>query len=170
MTAYRIVRGERAHARPLRVLEKESGARFRDIGMAAIADADPTPETILEDRAAAGRLYVALDAENDLAGFLIWSEKDGRAYIEEVSVHQKHAGHRLGARLIDALAADVRGDIKMLSLATFRDVAWNAPYYAKLGFVELSRAEAGPEHEANWQRQAEYGLDMNTRLFMTRPA
>lgn len=170
MTDYRVVRGERAHVRSLRSLEKAAGARFRDIGMAEIADAEPTPETIFEDRAHEGRLYVALSPANEPVGFLIWSEKDGRAYVEEVSVSQDHAGRRLAARLIDALAADVRGRLKMLSLATFRDVAWNAPYYAKLGFVELSRTEAGPEHEANWQRQAEFGLDMNRRLFMTRPA
>lgn len=167
MTAYRVVRGERAHARSLGAVEKAAGARFRDVGMGDIADADTTPLTILEDRADAGRLYVALAGDAPV-GFLIWSEKDGRAYIEEVSVHPDHAGHRLAARMIDALADDVRGRLEMLSLATFRDVAWNAPYYAKLGFVELSRADAGPEHEANWRRQADYGLDMSRRLFMTR--
>jgi GNAT superfamily N-acetyltransferase len=168
MMAYRVVRGERTHARALGAVEKAAGARFRDIGMADIADAETTPATILEDRATEGRLYVAL-ADDKPVGFLIWSEKDGRAYIEEVSVHPDHAGHRLAARMIDTLADAVRGRIKMLSLATFRDVAWNAPYYAKLGFVELPYAEAGPEHEANWKRQAEYGLDMSRRLFMTRP-
>jgi hypothetical protein len=70
--------------------------------------------------------------------------------------------------MIDRLAEDVRGRFTALSLATFRTVPWNAPYYARLGFVELSRAEAGPEHEASWRQQAANGLDMAQRLFMTR--
>jgi hypothetical protein len=32
-----------------------------------------------------------------------------------------------------------------LTLTTFRDVPWNAPYYARLGFVMLGPAELGPE-------------------------
>jgi hypothetical protein len=30
-------------------------------------------------------------------------------------------------------------------VVTFRDVPWNAPYYARLGFVVVERAEQGPE-------------------------
>lgn len=168
MTGYRIERGAEGHVPRLREIERVAGARFRTIGMDDIADGDPTPADILEDRARGGRLYVALDDTATAAGFLIWSPKDGRAYIEEVSVHPEHAGHRLASRLIDRLGEDARGRFPALTLATFRDVPWNAPYYAKLGFVELPRSEAGPAHEDSWRRQAENGLDMTRRLFMIR--
>src|SRR5215470_16883363 len=109
--------------------------------MADVADGEPTPVPILEDRAQNGRLYVALAEDRKPVGFLIWSPKDRRAYIEEVSVHPDHAGHRLAQHMIDRLAADLRGVLPALSLATFRDVPWNAPYYARLGFVELALSE-----------------------------
>jgi GNAT superfamily N-acetyltransferase len=168
VTRYTIALGRPEHARELRAIESAAGRRFVDIGMADVAEGEPTPAAILEDRAQAGRLYAAFDEHRRAAGFLIWSPKDGRAYIEEVSVHPGHAGHRLAARMIDRLAEDVRGRHAALSLTTFRDVPWNAPYYAKLGFVELARADAGPEHEASWLHQEENGLDMTRRLFMTR--
>ena len=169
VTAYRIEPGAASHVATLRDLERTAGARFRTIGMARIAEGDPTPAEILLDRAESRRLYVSLDGRDEPAGFLIWSSKDGFAYIEEVSVHPDHAGHRLAARMIDRLEADVRGRLPALTLATFRDVPWNAPYYAKLGFGELPLAAVGPDHRASWQRQADAGLDMSKRLFMIRP-
>jgi GNAT superfamily N-acetyltransferase len=166
---YRIERGTASQAGQLQAIERAAGARFRDVGMADIADGDPTPAEILQDRAETGRLYVALTGERTPVGFLIWSPKDGQAYIEEVTVHVAHAGHRLAARLIDRLAEDVRGRHPTITLTTFRDIPWNAPYYAKLGFAEFPRDQAGPAHALSWQHQAEDGLDMSRRLFMSRP-
>ena len=168
MTQYRIERGTAAQIALLPELERTAGSRFREIGMAHIADGGATPLAILRDRAESGQLYVALDPSGAPAGFLIWSPKDGLAYIEEVSVHPAHAGHRLAARMIDRLEDDVRGRFPALTLTTFRDVPWNAPYYANLGFREMPFADAGPDHVANWRHQESSGLDMATRLFMIR--
>ena len=165
--AYTIEHGGPAEAGRLRQIERSAGARFREIGMGYIADGDPTPATILEDRAQNHRLIVARDDNGRTAGFLIWSPKDGKAYIEEVAVDPDHAGHKLASKMIDRLCGDVAEQFGLISLATFRDVPWNAPYYARLGFVEHDRATLGPEHEASWQAQSEY-LDMSRRLFMTR--
>ena len=166
---YRIERGTAAQAGRLREIEVAAGTLFRSIGMEDVAEGDATPAAILEARADLGRLYVALDESSSPAGFLIWSPKDGLAYIEETSVHPDHAGHRLAARLIDRLAEDARGKHAAITLATFRDVPWNAPYYARLGFTELPRERVGPEHQLSWKHQAENGLDMTQRLFMIRP-
>ena len=168
MAQYIIERAREAHAHELRAIERAGGARFELIGMPEVAKGEPTPATILEDRARNGQLYVAVAGNAALAGFLCWSPKDGMAYIEEISVHPDHAGHRLAAHLIDRLAADLRGQLALLSLSTFRDVPWNAPYYAKLGFVELPFGSAGPEHRESWRHQEKAGLDMSRRLFMTR--
>jgi GNAT superfamily N-acetyltransferase len=165
---YLIEAGTRAHVALLPEIERAAGARFRGIGMADVAEGETTPILILEERADRGRLYVATEETAAPVGFLIWSPKDGLAYIEEVSVHPDHAGHRLGARLIDRLAEDVRGSHAAITLATFRDVPWNAPYYARLGFSEMGRERVGPAHQLSWKHQAENGLDMTRRLFMIR--
>ena len=42
----------------------------------------------------------------------------------------------IGAGLVRAAQIDARNTgIKALTLTTFRDVAWNAPFYARLGFA-----------------------------------
>jgi GNAT superfamily N-acetyltransferase len=137
--------------------------------MPDIADHEPTDVETFEDRAAQGRFYAVLASGDIPVGFLIWTPKDGFAYIEEVSVHPDHAGHRLAARMIDRLAEDARVRFPAITLATFRDVPWNAPYYADLGFTEVALETLGPDHEESWRMQIEAGLDMSRRLFMIRP-
>lgn len=166
--AYRVERGRASQAAQLQQIELVAGARFREIGMADVADHEPTPKAIFEDRAEVGQLLVACDDTGEIAGFLIWSPKDGMAYIEEVAVHTAHGGRRVGAQLIDRLAQDARGRFPAITLTTFRDVPWNGPYYAKLGFKEFPRDQAGPDHAQSWQDQADVGLDMSRRLFMSR--
>lgn len=169
MTRYRVEKGKPGDAEGLRAIERASGVHFRRIGMNDVADHDGTEAEFLDECAQEGRLYVALTELGERVGFLIWSPKDGCAYIEEVSVRPDHAGHKLAARLLDRLADDVRGRYPALTLATFRDVPWNAPYYASLGFAEIPREKLGPDHDETWREQIEYGLDMSRRLFMTRP-
>lgn len=166
MTGYRIERGAESHVARLREIERAAGARFRTIGMDDIAEGDPTPADILEDRAQGGRLYVALGEAATVAGFLIWSPKDGRAYIEEVSVHPEHAGHRLASRLIDRLRDDVRDRFAALTLATFRDVPWNAPFYARHGFRTLEPAELTPGLVRLRQIEQSRGLRTDQRVIM----
>jgi GNAT superfamily N-acetyltransferase len=168
VSAYRIERGAAVHVAPLPGIEATAGSRFREIGMGEVADGGTTPLSILHERVEAGQLYVAVDEDAAPAGFLMWSPKDGLAYIEEVSVHPAHAGHRLAASMIDRLGADARGHFPALTLSTFRAVPWNAPYYASLGFREMPYADAGPDHLKNWRHQQSAGLDMSKRLFMIR--
>jgi hypothetical protein len=51
--------------------------------------------------------------------------------------------------LIEHLAAISAVDGRpALTLTTFRDVPWNAPYYARLGFVVIDSADHGPQLRA----------------------
>lgn len=153
----------------LQEIERAAGKLFLTVGMDDVAGDDPTSVSHFSARARQGRLLVAALAETDQqVGFLYWSNRDGYAYTEEVAVHPEHAGNRLGARLFDALQEDAGRDIKALTLATFRDVPWNAPYYARLGFVECDCTSLGPGHLKEWQRQSDDGLDMRRRIFMRR--
>ena len=77
------------------------------------------------------------------------------AHVEQVSVATAHAGQGLGALLIDHLGALARADGRpALTLTTFRDVPWNAPYYRRLGFVPVDPADQGPELAALVAREA----------------
>lgn len=68
-------------------------------------------------------------------GFVLAVPLDGRAHILEIAVAMNRQGAGCGRKLI-AAAEDwaVRAGCREMTLTTFRDVAWNAPFYARLGY------------------------------------
>jgi GNAT superfamily N-acetyltransferase len=129
----------------LQAIQLAAGDAFRQVGMSAVAESPPLPATSLTGYGKAGRAWVAVDDHDEPIGFIVADLVDGAAYIEQVSVHPAHAGQRIGAMLIDHLAGwAVRRGLPALTLITFRGVPWNAPYYERLGFRELTAAEITP--------------------------
>ena len=129
-------------------IERRAGQAFADHGMPEIAADDPGSPEELEGYRAAGRAWVAAEDGRPIA-YLIAAEVDGCLHVEQVSVDPARAGRGIGAALIDHVAGVARDwGRPALTLTTFRDIPWNAPYYARLGFVELPEVEQGPELRA----------------------
>jgi GNAT superfamily N-acetyltransferase len=64
--------------------------------------------------------------------------KNNAAHLEQLSVQPDHAGHGIGRALLRAACDWARAQgYTDLTLATYRDVPWNGPFYASEGFVEL---------------------------------
>ncbi|MET7281347.1 GNAT family N-acetyltransferase [Kribbella sp. NPDC005582] len=155
----------------LQDLEVAAGALFRAIGMADIAEHPPPPLEAFEHARAAGRLWVVTDADDRPAGFVLTEIVDGAAHIEQVSVHPDQQGRGLGRALIDHVGSwAVAQGLTALTLSTFRSVPWNAPYYARLGFVELSPDELTSGLRVVLEAETAFGLDPAARVFMRRPA
>ncbi|OEJ93720.1 GNAT family N-acetyltransferase [Streptomyces thermolilacinus] len=152
----------------LQDVERAAGEPFRALGMDAVADDDPPPLQTLEAYRAAGRARVA-DRDGRPVAYLIWDDVDGAAHVEQVSVHPDSARRGVGRALIEDLAADAaaRG-VPALTLTTFADVPWNAPYYARLGFRALPEAELTDGLRAIRRAEAAHGLDRWPRLCMRR--
>ena len=53
-----------------------------------------------------------------------------------------------------------------MTLTTFRDVPWNAPFYERLGFCVLDSSELTPELDAVVREEAARGLDRDRRVVM----
>jgi GNAT superfamily N-acetyltransferase len=137
-------------------IEREAGALFADVGMPEIAHDDPGSVTELEPFRADGRAWVAVDDEDRPVAYLVSEVVDGCAHIEQVSVAPAHAGRRIGAALVEHLAGVAASEgLAALTLTTFRDVPWNAPYYERLGFVVVDPADQGPELAALVAEEAE---------------
>lgn len=74
--------------------------------------------------------------------FLAARVEADRLHIDEVDVLRPFQGQGLGRRLIDTATAWARAHgLAALSLTTFRNVPWNAPFYARLGFTEPADAD-----------------------------
>jgi GNAT superfamily N-acetyltransferase len=154
----------------LRTIERAAGAAFATIGMLEIAAHEPPAVEELEPFVAAGRAWVVVDSADAPVAYLLSDVVDGCAHIEQVSVTPKYARRGLGASLFDRLEADaVAKNQPALTLTTFRDVPWNAPYYARLGFVVLSTGEQGPELRALIEREGHSIPSDMARVAMRRP-
>ena len=151
-------------------IELAAGERFRAIGMDAVADDDPAfPDDVLAAALDEQRLWVA-DAAPTLVGYALALDLDGQPYLEQVSVLPEWSGRGVGRALIDEVARWARERADSLVLSTFRDVAWNAPLYAHLGFETLAEAEVRRDPRLLSMREAEArdGLDPTLRVFMRR--
>jgi GNAT superfamily N-acetyltransferase len=146
-------------------IEIAAGVLFREIGMDDIADDDPP--TIEELQAAAGILVAEVDGV--VVGYARIELADDHAHLEQLSVLPEHGGQGIGTALLDAVCewARARGD-DGVTLTTFRDVAFNAPLYAKRGFVELPDSEWAPGIQALVAEEAAHGLDPTQRIVMRR--
>jgi len=143
--------------------------RFRAVCMPQVADGPVLDPELLARFVTEGLLCLATFDERVVA-FIACAPLDGVLHVAELDVVPAHAGNRLGALLIEHIDAWAAArQIDRLTLATYRDVPWNAPYYARLGFRECALAALGPQHAVVWQEQGKAGLDLSRRLLMARP-
>jgi ribosomal protein S18 acetylase RimI-like enzyme len=153
----------------LQDIERAAGAAFRALGMVAIADDEPPALDVLEHYRRAGRAWVACDDGDRPVGYLVCEPVDGALHIEQVSVHPDHAHRRLGRTLLAYAAERAREEgLTALTLTTFTEVPWNAPYYERLGFRVLDEAELTPGLRKIRAHEAELGLDRWPRVCMRR--
>ncbi|MGW9458620.1 GNAT family N-acetyltransferase [Streptomyces globisporus] len=169
----RIRSARRSDLPVLQDIERAAGEPFRALGMAFVADDDPPPLDLLESYRQAGRCWVATDplsATGDRPlGYVLADPVDDALHIEQVSVDPAAARRGIGRDLIAHLAAlAARRDMTALTLTTFTDVPWNAPYYARIGFRVLAEGELTDGLRAIRAEEAQHGLDRWPRVCMRR--
>jgi len=57
-------------------------------------------------------------------------------------------------------------NVAAITLSTFRHVPWNAPYYARLGFVAVDEHEYDDGLRALRRHEQAIGLDLARRVMM----
>ena len=151
----------------LGAIERSAASVFRSVGLAWLADGGTMDPAVLQALCQGGTVWVAVDERDEPVGFLAAHELDGQFYIAEVSVGGSHQRRGIGARLVEAAIEHGRGlGFGAMTLTTYRDLAWNGPFYARLGFVEIEPGEAGPGHRETLRQEAAAGHDPARRCIM----
>ncbi len=136
------------------------------------------PESILNETTAGdvlqraqreGHLWVAL--LNDVAvGFAhVEVLQRDAAHLEEIDVAPAHGRRGVGTQLVSHVCDWAAGNgYASVTLTTFRDVRWNMPFYARLGFEIVSSAQLSPALVAVVEDETRRGLDPTRRVVMRR--
>lgn len=113
----------------------------------------------------AGLLWVAETTR--LAGFLAARREGEDLFVLEVDVHPAEGRQGLGTALLETAVRQAEArNCRRVTLTTFADIPWNAPFYRRLGFVELDAAGLTPSLER--QLAAERGMGLTGRVAMAR--
>lgn len=126
-----------------------------------------SPEN-LRDGIANGFLRVA-DLDGEAVGFALCGPLDGHAHLFEMDVLPEHGRRGIGSALLESACDDAAAlGLPVITLVTLRDAAWNAPFYAARGFVEIDEAEWGVELSQLVARERMLGFPMRLRVVMRR--
>ena len=120
----------------LRAIEFEADRLFETVGIGPFVNDDAEDHT--------GQAELVLVVDDPPIGFVVVELVDGDAHIWQLSVHPDHGRRGLGTALVAAAVEWARGrGLEAMTLTTFRDVPWNAPFYASLGFVVIEDLTPG---------------------------
>lgn len=146
-------------------VERDAAELFRGLGL---IDVDAMATAGISDHMLSieqGLSFVA-EVDGQVAGFIIGEMKEGGAYLHELDVAREAQQRLLGRRLIGRFTqeAGYKG-APQIYLSTFRDPPWNAPFYRKLGFIDMATDDRLPWMTAMEADQASF-IDLSTRVFM----
>jgi GNAT superfamily N-acetyltransferase len=115
-----------------------------------------------------GILRVA-EADARAVGFALCAEVDGHAHLFEMDVLPEYGRRGIGGALLEMACAEaaMRGYMAM-TLTTLRDVPWNAPFYARRGFIEMPESAWGGQLRDIVDRERMLGFPMELRVVMRR--
>lgn len=140
-------------------LERAADTRFADVGIVF------PPGTMIEECDDPGRVIVA---GRPPVGFALLGWVDDCVYLEQLSVHPDHGRRGIGTLLLDAVCDAAAALAPAVTLTTFRDVPWNAPWYAGRGFALLPPEQWGPELAALVERERALGIGQAPRVVMRK--
>jgi GNAT superfamily N-acetyltransferase len=122
----------------LREIEDASDTIFAKVGIGPFKDLEK------DDHLATAA--AVLVAGRPARGFACVDIVDGVAHLWQLSVHPAYGRQGLGRALIEAVCDWATSNrYPAVTLTTFRDVPWNAPFYTKMGFRVLDELSPGLE-------------------------
>ena len=120
----------------LRRIELDADRLYESIGIGPFDDDDSNDH--LADAVA------VFSAGDPAVGFVSLELVDGAVHIDQLSVLPSHGRRGIGRSLVGTAVAWARASGHgAVTLTTFRDVPWNAPFYRSIGFRTITDLTPG---------------------------
>jgi len=141
---------------------------FKTIGLDDLAGDFSSPDFVMSF-VKTGGAFVAVHTDGTVAGFALAFMVDNAIHLQEMSVDPAHGRQGLGGQLLDAVASWARQrGFTRLTLSTFHDVPWNAPFYTKHGYQIMSAKQWTPGLHILREHEEHAGLPIDRRCFMEK--
>lgn len=149
----------RASSSDLNALPDIERAASRLFPASRIPDVDDTMSLQeLEKACDAGLLYLA-SREDEIVGFAMATVHGRSLHIDVMAVSPDHGRRGAGTKLIRTMSELARGrGLRIVTLTTFRDLPWNAPFYEKVGFRVMNDGELTPMLRETLRYEADLGM------------
>ncbi len=154
----------------LQAIERDAALRYNDVAETRFcATSDQVRSEREHASAREGGLACVAEAGDAAVGFVLVVAKDGRAHILEVAVVCAAQGRGHGRRMIAAAEAwAAQAGFREMTLTTYRDVPWNAPFYASLGYAPFEVGADRPELGALIAEERLQGFHAAPRVAMRK--
>jgi GNAT superfamily N-acetyltransferase len=152
-------------------IERPAGLLFKthagDLGIPDEMYEDPNSIETFAAAQKAGRLWVAAASGGEIVGFALVVDIEGYAHLDELDVLPPHGRRGVGSALLARVCSWAKEEgYPAVTLRTFRDVQWNAPFYQRRGFRIVDSAALSAAHLGLEASERQRGLRTDIRVTM----
>ena len=148
-------------------IEQRASELFASTPFAVEAEASCLSEEFHREQVRLRMTWVAADADDTPVAFAAVIMVGERPHLHELSVDPSHGRRGIGLRLVETVCnwARAAGHVGV-TLSTYKDVPWNAPFYERMGFRVLAESELDESLRGIRSDEADAGLDISARVVM----
>lgn len=141
----------------LQQVEAAAARRFLDVPeLAFLAEAGVTDAGTHRRAIEQNLSWLVAGREGQILGFCYCQKHPDSLYLAEISTHPDFQRTGVGRMLLEAVFDSAgRLGAKEVTLTTYQDVPWNAPWYQRHGFERVETHELSAELAECWRHQQE---------------
>lgn len=129
------------------------------------SDGDTYPAQDFERAIHNGLLWVA-QVDHIAVGFAVCEVVEDNLHLYAVAVHPTYGKRGIGKQLVlEVIEESVRRKLTGVTLTTFEDLRWNAPFYEKLGFRILPKTERTAMLDSVLAKERALGMSSRVAMF-----
>lgn len=165
---YRVVHASLEHVSVLPDIERSAATLFIDAVPAALLE-HVTPVSVLLGSQQEGALWVALGQNDEPVGFVRIVVAGPRVHLAELDVLPAHGRRGVGSSLVRAVvdwACAVHA--REITLTTYRDLPWNAPFCSRLGFAIVPEGDWDADLRHRFEEEAGLESERARRVVMRK--
>lgn len=166
---YRILQARPEHMAALPEIERAAADIYPEEVLPQGLRAQTSSIEDFESARRLGLLWVAVAADGSPVGFALAEDHGIDLHSDELDMHPAYQRRGIGRALVGAVCqAAWEAGHRGVTLTTYADIPWNAPWYERLGFRVVAPEEVSPERTATVQSETQSGFDPQLRVAMLK--